>query len=539
MAGRKTVEFSQVTRQAANSAATIETTRQDLSGARRAHQEAAPARDHIRKSEELAAELQRLELERDRGAAEAVSLDGERGRLADALGQATGWYRRQERKRLSGRLANTDQHITAARARSSQADELLTALSRQLIPEIEEHRRAARPHNAITLFQLETDVTKSEEALQQSESAYLSLMKQVNAAEQQVTYARQQPQPTDADVALVSLARERQLPEKRAQILDLEESVASLTIEINKLENQYEQVMSDLSKQGQQVARQLISSASVVAATLARLRLSPDLYEREYDHVIVEEVAAACPPEVIYAASRAREGVTLLGDFLQNGPILPDKFRRSEDPAVQRWYHNDCFAIFGIRDPETAQAQPGCVVLNEQYRFGPVINQLANEVAYGGVLQVAGSVQPGGGQEVVLVDVDGLGDVLTHIRTAPGGSSKWWPVGALLARALATQHVSIANSVHPAKVGIITPYKAQQEILQNLLSESNASPHIEAGTSHQFQGREFETLIFDLVETVPAGSLRSYMQPGASVPSGLRVFNVAVTRTPAEAVLDR
>ena len=129
-------------------------------------------------------------------------------------------------------------------------------------------------------------------------------------------------------------------------------------------------------------------------------------------------------------------------------------------------------------------------MLSEQYRFGPVINELANEVAYGGVLQVAGPVRPGGTQEVVLVDVDGLGDDLTLIRYAPGSTSKWWPVGAMLARALAARHISIADPARPpAKVGIITPYRAQQELIQNVLSESGASPLIEAGTSHQFQGR--------------------------------------------------
>src|SRR5262249_14315275 len=154
--------------------------------------------------------------------------------------------------------------------------------------------------------------------------------------------------------------------------------------------------------------------------TLALLRMRPELRDREYDHVLIDEVSFASPPEVIYAASRAREGVTLLGDFLQNGPIEPDLFKDSADPLVRRWYFRDCFAFFGITDAESALCNQGCAVLTKQYRFGPVITQLANAVAYGGVLQAAESSSAGqsgqgstdGQAEIVLIDVDGLGDEL-------------------------------------------------------------------------------------------------------------------------------
>jgi hypothetical protein len=524
----KTAELSQITEQIPTAGAAAERARQRLADARRAHQDATPAREHIRKSEQLITELQNLELERDRAAAEELSLEGERSRLTESLAQVATWRGRRERRHLSAVLGEMDQRLGAARNRRNKAAVLLSALSRQLIPQIEELRRAAHPHTALTLSQADTDLARSEDTQRESQNAYSELTQQTLAIQEQINYAQRQAQPTPADVALISWVREHELPEKRNGLAALEQRVASGLSEIKKLEERHEQVMSELSKQGRQAARQLVGTASVVAATLTRLRLNPELYEREYDHVIVDEVAAACAPEVVYAASLAKEGVTLLGDFLQNGPIVPGKFEHSDDPAVQRWYHNDCFAMFGICDPETAQSNPGCVVLNEQYRFGPVINELANEVAYGGVLQVAESDRSEGGQEVVLVDVDGLGDDLAQIRR--DGSSKWWPVGAMLARALAARQLSATESANPPKVGIITPYRAQRELIQNVLSESGASPRIEAGTSHQFQGREFDTLIFDLVEDGTGWIARGYRRPGASVPAGLRVFNVGVTR---------
>jgi hypothetical protein len=94
------------------------------------------------------------------------------------------------------------------------------------------------------------------------------------------------------------------------------------------------------------------------------------------------------------------------------------------EQAIQRWYYQDCFAIFGIGDALSAQANTGCVTLGQQYRFGPVITELANAVAYRGVLQLA---DPGRGDvdqhEIVLIDVDGLGDELASVRRGPTGGA--------------------------------------------------------------------------------------------------------------------
>jgi superfamily I DNA and/or RNA helicase len=184
-----------------------------------------------------------------------------------------------------------------------------------------------------------------------------------------------------------------------------------------------------MRREKSQVRREIVSGARVVATTLAMLRMSPELRERDYDFVIVDEVSAACPPEVVYAASRAVEGVRLLGDFLQNGPIMPDEFQDSAEEAVVRWYDQDCFGLFGIRDAASAHDNPGCAALTEQYRFGPVINELANIVAYRGVLRAAECVPDRvEDTEIVLVDVDGLGDELAAIRRRPaGGVAGWWP----------------------------------------------------------------------------------------------------------------
>ena len=286
---------------------------------------------------------------------------------------------------------------------------------------------------------------------------------------------------------------------------ELERRAEAAQRKILKLEEQYEQVIARMRREGLAVRREIVHGAHVVAATLALLRISPELHEREYDYVIVDEVAFACPPEVVYAASRAREGVTLLGDFLQNGPIVPEAFGQGipVEQAIQRWYYQDCFAIFGIRDALSAQANNGCVTLGRQYRFSPVITELANAVAYRGVLQMS---DPGRGDvnrhEIVLIDVDGLGDELAF-----GTPRADW--GALVA----SRSSDFARNRRSGGAAGGRSWRAcgrkgrhrralpgSQELIQDVLNESGASPQIDVGTSHRFQGREFDTVIFDLVE---------------------------------------
>ena len=357
----------------------------------------------------------------------------------------------------------------------------------------------------------------------------------------EVDYARRQPKPAAADHEFVSRALQRGLPQKLKGVPELERRTEAVQGKILKLEEQYEQVIARMRREGREVRREIVRSANVVAATLALLRISPELHEREYDYVIVDEVAFACPPEVVYAASRAREGVTLLGDFLQNGPIPPEAFEQGMpvEQAIQRWYYQDCFAIFGIRDALSAQANNGCVTLGQQYRFGPVITELANTVAYRGVLQM--SDHDGDDvdqQEIVLVDVDGLGEELASVRRGPAGG-RWWPVGALISRTIADRQVRRAEEAGEpadAKAGIVVPYRIQQELIQDVLNESGASPQIDVGTSHRFQGREFDTVIFDLVED-GSGPERNWgwvakgnLDGNPWEANGLRMFNVGITR---------
>src|SRR5262249_11533582 len=92
---------------------------------------------------------------------------------------------------------------------------------------------------------------------------------------------------------------------------------------------------------------------------------------------------------------------------------------------------------------------------------------------------------------------------------------------------------AVAESEHPISVAVITPYRAQVQLLRKWIraeQHADITPYsgtaIESGTVHQFQGSDADVVIFDMVD----GPGRT--RPGKLLcdEAGERLVNVAVTR---------
>jgi hypothetical protein len=229
----------------------------------------------------------------------------------------------------------------------------------------------------------------------------------------------------------------------------------------------------------------------------------------------------------VLAVAKARETAVLLGDFLQLGPVLPQKLESLNRADVQDWLLEDCFSLCGIRTAADAEDNDGCVVLDEQFRFGSDVMELANRATYQGALR-AGTSRPRqeDDPEIVLVDTDGIDDLDTVRRSRPVAG--WWLAGSLLVRALAQHHRAAG-----AQVGVVTPYTEQVDATLEALRDVEPDPTLstEVGTVHRFQGREFDVVIFDLVED-GRGRISSARLDGRRFDrDGARLFNVGLTRT--------
>lgn len=366
-------------------------------------------------------------------------------------------------------------------------------------------------------FDAEQRLRQAESALQEArEEAGLAELRQRDAAGR-LTSAMTEPMPTREHTGLIAEAERRGIPALRDRLPAMRKDAATVLGEIDKARKRLESAEDKLQKMRRSAEAAVISQASVVACTLAAMAKRKPIRERRFDYVIVDEAAACKLPDLVNAVGRAEIGAVLVGDYLQNGPIVEPHLR--QEPALKRYFESDCFTHFTVTDPATARARAGCAVLNEQRRFGPAVTDLINRVVYDSIL-VQRQAQGG---EIVLIDVDGLGGDLTDIQRT-GKYKGQWPIGALLARAIAEMHTNRNETV-----GVVTPFKEQAEATKSLLSDSAFGPAIEVGTAHAFQGREFDVVLFDMVED-GRGQIANADRGSDFALSGLRIFNVALTR---------
>ncbi|MGA5759475.1 AAA domain-containing protein [Nonomuraea bangladeshensis] len=382
----------------------------------------------------------------DRASLREASQEAALHDLQDRLAEHETWSRWKRMRRTA--------ELTALRTEIGQAERAL-ADSRERLGRIRRAlaRYAPELRQRITACQQAASCSQDEIARHEAERATLRRQaaaarrshEQTRAALRQAEHDLRKvpdvPEPTPQDLTLVQQADEAGLPGLQARLRELEEAAQESMQQLILLEQQHEKVLARRRRLERDAEQELINSAQVVATTHAMLRMRPAVHRRSYDHVIIDEASACWPAEVLYAISRATHGASLLGDFMQNGPIVDLPEPHSAD--VTAWLTRDAFTALGIDGRRTV---PGCVTLTHQYRFGPAINELANRLAYGGRLVVG---RPAA-DEIVLIDTSGLPPEWVSVRRE--GGSACWAVGPLLAQALAEHHLAAGETSRAGRV---------------------------------------------------------------------------------------
>jgi hypothetical protein len=280
--------------------------------------------------------------------------------------------------------------------------------------------------------------------------------------------------------------------------------------------------------------RHVIDEAILVASTLTRAAVDDNLCRRSFDNLIIDEASMAPMPLVYLASLAARKRVILVGDFRQLPPIVQ---AWKEDAALaHRWLGRDIFEQVGIAELDLPKGRADLRVdLWQQHRMAPEIRKFASDKFYAGRLRDASTearcedsawaARTPAGKAVSMVDTTSLG---AWSQRSPGARpSKFNVYSALVAVELAQTLVDGLDQPEGAQkpVGIITPYRAQANLLGVLLKQMDLDKRVRAGTVHSFQGAENDVIIFDYVDETPnwkAGPLL--------LDQGPRLMNVAVTR---------
>lgn len=267
----------------------------------------------------------------------------------------------------------------------------------------------------------------------------------------------------------------------------------------------------------------LVSKALLVATTISKA-IADDIFTQQvFDVVLFDEVSMAYIPQVVFAASLAKEHFCCFGDFCQLPPVV----QSSNSPL-----NFDIFTYVGIT--EAVKSNTGhqwLVLLDEQRRMRVGIANFISQNMYNGLIK---------SHKNVLVDnLD-----FKEIKHFDGSSINFVDLSNTYSACLLTETGSRINifsaivSVWIAcvysdnqDVGIITPYNAQSKLINALLHDTLKDKHnITASTVHQFQGSEKTIIIYDVVDCYPMSYIGRLISAAKNDVAD-RLFNVAVTRS--------
>ncbi|MCX4092085.1 DEAD/DEAH box helicase [Nocardia sp. alder85J] len=296
---------------------------------------------------------------------------------------------------------------------------------------------------------------------------------------------------------------------------DLNAQCGRLDAELKELDNEKRRLDDEYAD----TKRRLLDTAPVIACTLTALTTQSELAGRRFDTVIVDEAASAQIGQLVYAGSKADRCLAFVGDFLQNSPITDtDDAIGEEQQRLLPWQRDDIFALLGIHDRATATSHPRCIALRTQYRYPPVIADIVNEFCYDGLLRTSWT---GLVENPVITFVDTSGHPGQELR--PEDSSWVHPLGLRLLDPLYGRRGA-------GSIGMVCPYRAHARRADGQARDRGYG--MPCGTSHRFQGRQFDTVIVDLMQD--ANQARwvagADLHGNRRQVSAAKLLNVAITR---------
>lgn len=284
--------------------------------------------------------------------------------------------------------------------------------------------------------------------------------------------------------------------------------------------------LNALRDQLKQEEKLTVQGAQFVATTVSKAIADKTLYEARCDTVIFDEASMATIPQIIFAASLAKEHFVCIGDFAQLPPIV------QSDKASD--LNADIFQYCGIMDAiESGYGHEWLCMLHVQYRMHPDIASFVSKRMYHDLLQNGSEMNikraaivaaaPFQNESLVLADLSGMMSVCTKTKD----QSRVNVLSALLSMGIAIR------AARDHEVGIITPYNAQSRLLhamsRDLMERGTLNQKIVCATVHQFQGSEKDMIVYDAVDCYrmpyPGMMISSEQNQYAN-----RLFNVAMTR---------
>lgn len=299
---------------------------------------------------------------------------------------------------------------------------------------------------------------------------------------------------------------------------------------------------------------QLYQSMDVVMGTCVGIGMNNVLGSGivHFDTVIIDEAAKANLSETL-VPMRLGDRFVLVGDHNQLPPYVDreeimDFLTSQED--IQDNESNDVEKVRLPKQSETFEAlsnsvfayfynhanfpEENKITLNYQYRMHPVIGEYISKLFY------QGGIKSGKGTEKNVISLPGYPDAVTFIDTSSLKYHYESKSPDLSLYNSAEVHI-ICNDIIPRllpvlaqnselKLGIITPYKAQRNILKKELADCKLDECVY--TIDSIQGSEFDVVVFSFVR-----SFAPYINKKVEFIDDMRRLNVSLSRAKRKLIL--
>jgi len=423
---------------------------------------------------------------------------------------------------LTARLAESQRMSPVAR--------LFKRINPQKLAQYLNDRQQQMWHLDQQLAELPTQIEAMRSAYAACERQFAQLTgQQSNLTSQQTSLSSEMKRIEQLRVVIAQC--DRDIAQCDAQIRQAQSGIERECSRLNSEVDRIKEQIAAIDRQMVESEKGVVAGARVIATTLCKTYVNADVRERRFDVVILDEVSMAPLPAVFVAASRADSSTVMIGDPRQLAPIC-----MAETPLARKWLRTDLFNFRTITLEDAARTNSSSTLLEEQARMHPHISHIARQHVYQGKIRDKqtnahehyANVRPLAGKSLLLCDTRDA----APLAMRPEGGSRINVYHALCTMEIARQALDSLPEREiksgEFRIGIVTPYRKQAELLQQMIKDANLQKTIRAGTVHRFQGLEAEVIIFDTVDSSPLSP--SPLTSGSQGSDAMRLVNVAVTR---------
>lgn len=297
--------------------------------------------------------------------------------------------------------------------------------------------------------------------------------------------------------------------EKRFQELqqEFDKSLQTLTAKIANSATDEDKRKGKKSRDGE-LGDLFTRNIRLIFGTLLGISSWKNFREMVFDWIIVDEAGRATLSELLVPCIKAKK-LILVGDHKQLSPVIDDEvLEKIEDKeGAKTSFFQRYFERLQANDGNQNKERPNLRhTLTSNYRSERRICDLYSKAFYGGLLRVSDEVNKTKQHGLAIFDSSVVWIDTGKLPNRGDTQKGTGKINNCNCQIVSTLVQSICSEIQKQKadygIGIITPYKAQKDLLSQKINTKSYEPvKIDIGTVDSFQGSDRDIIIYDCVRS--------------------------------------